>query len=230
MYRTKSESSAWETDFVDKQDIRKLLNDDVTFVLKDIRELMEILEACDGSYSVRLEFEMCTNDFDDTHGKDCAAASPTHKTFRTTEDDLKAVSEIFARESVESEARMSRPIDASLESWPPAVWNVQPSMDKWRTRVALIPAPPETTLNTPFLFVPFQSRSTTASIILQLMNLESLIKTYDERETATAPPRTATLGIWAPWAEQLKKLLEKTLTPTDIFEPGTSTANAPPAL
>jgi hypothetical protein len=154
------------------QDIRKLLNDDVTFVLKDIREVLEILEASDGLYSVMLEFEMCTNGFDDAHGTDWAAASPTHRTFRTTEDELKAVSEMFAREGVESEAMMSKPIDASLESWPPAVWNVHPSMNTLRARATLIPAPPETTVNTPFLFVPFQSWSTTASIMLQLMNVE----------------------------------------------------------
>ena len=77
------------------QDIRKLLNDDVTFVLKDIREVMEVSEASDGLYSVMLEFEMCTNGFDDAHGTDWAPASPTHRTFRTTEDELKAVSEMF---------------------------------------------------------------------------------------------------------------------------------------
>jgi hypothetical protein len=154
------------------QNIRKLLNDDVTLILKDIREVLEVSEASDSSYSVTLEFEMCTNGFDNTHGTDWAAASPTHRTFRTTEDELKAVSEMFVREGVESEARISRPIDASLESWPPAVWNVHPSMSTLRARATLIPAPPETTVNTPFLFVPFQSCFTRASIMLQLMNVE----------------------------------------------------------
>jgi len=102
-------------------------------------------------------------------------------------------------------------------------------MDKAGTSVKLIPAPPETALKMPFAFTPLMSAFTTAPCTLQLTNVDFFVTTCDARDTATAPPRTATLGIPAPRALQLTKLQEKTPT-TDESEPGTSTAKAPPAL
>jgi hypothetical protein len=127
------------------------------------------------------------------------------------------------------EARTSTPVDDSLESSPPVAVNVHPSMDKVRTRVKLIPAPPETTLKMPVAFTPLISVFTTAPCILQFTNVDFFVTTCDALDTATAPPRTATLGIPAPRAVQLIKLQEKTPT-TNELEPGTSTAKAPPAL
>jgi hypothetical protein len=102
-------------------------------------------------------------------------------------------------------------------------------MDKAGTSVKLIPAPPETALKMPVAFTPLMSVFTTAPCTLQLTNVDFFVTTRDARDTATAPPRTATLGIPAPRALQLKKLQEKTPTTEDL-EPGTSTAKAPPAL
>jgi hypothetical protein len=65
--------------------------------------------------------------------------------------------------------------------------------------------------------------------IEQLTNFEFLTDVYVALETATAPPRTTTVGRLAPSAVQLKKRLEEMVTP-DRVEPGATTAKAPPML
>ena len=68
-----------------------------------------------------------------------------------------------------------------------------------------------------------------ALFTLQLMKFEPATETEVARDTATAPPRTAKLEMFAPRAAQLMKLQDEMAT-TEMFEPGHSTANAPPLL
>jgi hypothetical protein len=61
------------------------------------------------------------------------------------------------------------------------------------------------------------------------MKFEPVTETEVTRDTATAPPRTAKLEMFAPPAVQLTKLQDEMAT-TEMFEPGNSTASAPPQL
>jgi hypothetical protein len=63
----------------------------------------------------------------------------------------------------------------------------------------------------------------------QLLNVEFLTDVDAAPETATAPPRTTTVGRLAPSAVQLKKRLEEMVTSAKV-EPCATTAKAPPML
>jgi hypothetical protein len=65
--------------------------------------------------------------------------------------------------------------------------------------------------------------------MLQVLKFDSMTTTTAAPDTATAPPLTAKLMMFAPLVEQLEKLQDEMVT-TESLEPGSSTANAPPLL
>ena len=65
--------------------------------------------------------------------------------------------------------------------------------------------------------------------MLQLLKFDFTTETTAAPDTATAPPRTAKLIMFAPLAEQLVKLQDEMAT-TESLKHGSSTANAPPLL
>jgi hypothetical protein len=99
------------------------------------------------------------------------------------------------------------PNDVLLSSWLSAPSNSHHSTAVIRANATLSPAPPDTTtLRTLML------NKSPASEMLQFVKFDLMTETTAAPDTATAPPRTATLIMLAPLAEHFKKLQEEMFT------------------